>query len=334
MIGIDIGGANLKFATTDNQSGSIGFPLWQKKQNLSDALRRLLVDVNVRDDAIAVTMTGELADCFDSKSEGVRFIVNSVESAFPKTRTLYYQVGGDFVSASDAVANWGLTAAANWYGLAQFIACRFDTVVGSVVDIGSTTTDIVRFKNGQVESSATNDFDRLRTGELVYTGAWRSPVCSIVKDVVVGRNIPVAKELFATVADVYLLTGHYQEDADCLDTADGRPFTIQCSRQRLAKMLCCDHKELSEEDLLNVAGQVEHAHKIEIQNALSSRIANGDTVILSGQGEFLARVIAADMFPDSSLISLKEELGVEVSKVAPAYAIAWLAKQSSKLSCL
>jgi len=38
-----------------------------------------------------------------------------------------------------------------------------------LVDIGSTTTDLVAVHNGRVQATGRSDFERLISGELVYT---------------------------------------------------------------------------------------------------------------------------------------------------------------------
>jgi uncharacterized hydantoinase/oxoprolinase family protein len=42
------------------------------------------------------------------------------------------------------------------------------------IDIGSTTTDLVRFGDGRVQNQGYTDGERLRSKELVYTGAIRT----------------------------------------------------------------------------------------------------------------------------------------------------------------
>ena len=72
MIGIDVGGANLKVATTDGIF--IHYcPLWQESP-----IHEVLCRYRSRGKEAAVVMSGELADCFSSKAEGIRFIVDAV----------------------------------------------------------------------------------------------------------------------------------------------------------------------------------------------------------------------------------------------------------------
>jgi uncharacterized hydantoinase/oxoprolinase family protein len=52
------------------------------------------------------------------------------------------------------------------------------------------------------------------------------------------------------------------------------------------------------------------------------------TVIISGQGEFLARELVRRMGLECRVVSLANELGPGVSRAAPAHALAALAREA------
>src|SRR5687767_897273 len=79
VLGLDIGGANLKAAHTDGTALCRAFPLWRTPDRLASELQRLLADLPAHD-VLAVTMTGELCDCFATRAEGVAAILHSVEA--------------------------------------------------------------------------------------------------------------------------------------------------------------------------------------------------------------------------------------------------------------
>ena len=54
------------------------------------------------------------------------------------------------------------------------------------------------------------------------------------------------------------------------------------------------------------------------------------TVVLSGQGEFMARRVLEKAKIKSSIVALARELGPELSQCAPAHALAVLAQEGSK----
>ncbi len=255
-IGIDVGGANLKIADVDGNADSMMFPMWIEYSKLADVLREMIDDFSrILRPNVAVTMTGELADCFASKKAGVAYICNAVQFAAAGHRTAFYQTTGQFVSAFDATDNWKLTAAANWHALSSQVALQVDQ--GILLDIGSTTADIIPFGNGHCASRSINDTDRLLSNELVYTGVVRSPVCSLVTHATIdGQKCQVAQELFATSLDAYLILGKIPESDDCRFTADHRPSTLACARQRLARHLCADAADVDAATIENFAREI------------------------------------------------------------------------------
>src|SRR5688572_22342586 len=147
-LGLDIGGANLKAADGRGWARSVPFPLWRESDRLSAALAEL-IDSGPAADRLAVTMTGELCDCFRTKAEGVRHIVAAVEEAARSRDTRIYLVDGRFVSADEARGLPHLAAASNWHVLARFAGRFAESGAGMLIDIGSTTADIVPMSDGQ-----------------------------------------------------------------------------------------------------------------------------------------------------------------------------------------
>ncbi len=250
-VGLDIGGANLKAATNDGDAIDRPFPLWKQPERLSSELRSLLAEFP-QPDLVAVTMTGELADCFSSKAEGVRSIIRAVESATARP-VRFWSTGGEFLDAESAASVPRLVAASNWHALATFCGRIVPEDEAVLIDIGSTTTDVIRLRNGTVCSEGMTDLERLTAGELVYTGVSRTPLCAFGPSVLVdGEPLPLAAELFATTLDVCLLLGHLPEDPSDSNTADGRPAIRANALARLARMLCADPDEVGEERLLQL----------------------------------------------------------------------------------
>ncbi len=147
VLGLDIGGANLKAATSDGRAVSLPFALWREPRALPERLRSLLRQAP--HERLAVTMTGELCDCFATQREGVGAILDAVVKAAPRTPTLVWSTTGRFVAIDEARANPERVAAANWHALATF-AGRFAAAGAALlIDIGSTTTDIIPLWNGE-----------------------------------------------------------------------------------------------------------------------------------------------------------------------------------------
>ena len=115
-------------------------------------------------------------------------------------------------------------AAANWVATALWLAQQVPDCL--LVDIGSTTCDIIPILGGRLTVEGRTDLDRLQAGELVYTGAVRTNTAAIVQAVPVrGRLCPVSSEYFAISGDVHLVLSHISPDDYGCPTPDGRPAT-------------------------------------------------------------------------------------------------------------
>ena len=336
VLGLDIGGANLKAATVDKRAVSVPFALWKQPDKLPAALAELVAQFPDVDE-LAVTMTGELCDCYETKREGVNAILDATELAAKGRTVRVWSTDGAFVSVPDARANHLKVAAANWHALATF-AGRYEPHGAAIlVDIGSTTTDVIPLFDGVVVASGRTDVERLANFELIYTGARRTPACVLLD----GK---VATEFFATAHDAYLLLEMMAPNPDDNDTADGRPATRELAHARMSRMLGGDAtlitteqtRALAENVLKYQVGQVAcglHYVGLRLRELEAQHDRNEKRkYILSGQGEFIARAgfergLRASTIASEQLRSLNDELGPTVSACAPAYAVAMLATE-------
>jgi probable H4MPT-linked C1 transfer pathway protein len=332
FLAFDIGGANLKMADGLGFAASRSFALWRRPAELAQELRTLLAEAPPCDHLL-VTMTGELADCFSSRTEGVRSILQAVETAADGRHTRVYRSDGKLVTPQIALREPLLASAANWHALARFCGRFVPAGPGLVVDVGSTTCDVIPLFDGRVAARGTTDTERLLTGELVYTGVERSPVCALVRDVPYrGGRCPVAQELFATTRDVYLILKLLPEEPTSVATADGRPATKSAARARLGRSICASDDEFNHRDAVTMAHAVADAQR-DLLSASIEQVA-GDlggpprTIILAGQGEFLAAKALEELKLNVSATSLARELGPAVSRAAPAHAVAVLAREA------
>ena len=173
----------------------------------------------------------------------------------------------------------------------------------------------------------------LTTGELVYTGVIRSPVCAVVSSLPWhDTSCPTAQELFATTRDAYLILGDIAEDAAACDTADGRPATRAAARDRLARTICADREMFSETNAQRAAAAIRRAQVDQIGKAVERVVARRPagplTVVLAGEGDFLARRVVAELRLAGEVISLTDRLGPDVSRCGPAHALAVLAREA------
>ena len=339
ILGLDIGGANLKISDGHDWSQSVPFALWREPQRLADELRKLIELAPHPLRGLAVTMTGELADCFVTKAEGVRRILEAVESAGRGCPIGVWQTSGEFVPVEIAIDEPRLTAAANWHALATWAGQLTGTGWGLLIDIGSTTCDLIPINQGLPDPTGRTDLERLLSGELVYTGVRRTPLCCVKPTVLIqGRPCPLAAEIFSTTLDLYLITGDIPESAATEATADGRSATRSAALNRVARQMCCDCEELSAADIAAVAQELVAAQLAQLQTAASRviREVNGSiqTVITAGEGEFLASRLkrAVPELSTAREFSLTTLLGSQHSQAACAFALARLAQDRSSIA--
>ena len=203
------------------------------------------------------------------------------------------------------------------------------------IDLGSTTCDIIPLVDGVPAATGQTDPDRLLSGELVYTGVERSPICAILKTVSWrGHTCPVAQEVFATALDAYLMLGELPEMPTDLHTADRRPATRAAARDRLARMICADRSMFDEDDARAMSAAVVVAQMQQITEAIGKVVSRlpgpPGTVIISGRGEFLLRRAIQSLQLPAAVVSLTSQLGADISRCATAHALAVLAKEGPR----
>ena len=305
MIGIDVGGANTKIVS-DTGVHIHYCPLWQGAP-LSEILGRY------RDEGpAAVVMSGELADCFQSRMDGIRFIFGEVEAAFPGS--LFYGTDGKF--HEDAVPE---LAAANWLASAAFLGRKCPDAV--LVDIGSTTTDIVPLSSIERLVGLT-DFARLRTGLLVYTGLLRTGIETAISIVNIGGiPTPVCPEHFAIAADAYLALDLIDEAGYTCDTPDRGPRDRQGSLRRLSRVVCADLSEIGEEGAMDIGREFVARQVAQVRDAVRNvRESRGlRRVVTAGIGSgIFAKVLGAT--------DLRLRLG-PAADALPAFAVREVARR-------
>jgi len=328
VVGWDVGGANVKAARVETGPGgprvrvlSRPFEIWREKDALPELLRAMGAELGPAD-ATAVTMTAELSDAFRTKREGVGFVLDAVSRVAGGVSVFTTAAG--FLDVDAARGRPLEVAASNWMATATLVARHAKD--GLLVDVGSTTADLIPIRDGRVAARGRTDPERLLAGELVYTGALRTNVAAIVARVPLwDGECPVAAEYFAVSGDAHLLRGDLAPAEYTCPTPDGRPATPEFAAERLARVVCADVEMLTRAEIEAIAAAVAEAQVREIAAALSRVapcVAPPARVIATGQGAFLAhRAAAAGGLPSCDLSGL---LGVDVGSAAPAVAVAWL----------
>jgi probable H4MPT-linked C1 transfer pathway protein len=231
-IGYDIGGAHLKFAVVQDKRlvsvRQIACPLWQGIAQL-DAAFAAAADVTRGASVHAITMTGELTEIFASRQAGVSAILQKLTQHLKGDIRVFLGLKG-FASVAAAAADPDAVASANFLATAQFIATKRPKAL--LIDMGSTTTDVIACDRPQ----GLTDAERLQTAELVYTGLTRTPVPSVAtRAPLAGQWQGLARDAFATMADVRRILDILPDDVDVHATTDGRGKSVAESLARFTR---------------------------------------------------------------------------------------------------
>ncbi len=319
IIGWDVGGAHLKAARAEDGRivDVVQLPsrLWLGLPELESALTEARAKLGAADRHVA-TMTGELADLFASRAEGVTSLAALLARRL--SPLLLYGGRAGFLDPAVAPMHAADIASANWHASAALAARHAPDSL--FVDMGSTTTDLVPIHGGRLNAIGYTDAERLACGELVYTGLTRSFVMALApRAPFAGGWTPLACEHFATSADIYRVLGELPEGADLMPTADGRDKSPAASRARLARMVGRDAADASDAAWHDLAGWFAEVQLRQLADAamlIASRRSISAEAKLVGAG--VGRYVAA---------RLAQRLGrgyVEFAELAGESARAWL----------
>jgi probable H4MPT-linked C1 transfer pathway protein len=340
IIGWDIGGAHVKAAVV-NEDGDIvdvfqqACPLWKGMDQLHQAVNAVLSQLPEANYLHAVTMTGELVDLFESRDDGVSQIIKAMKTLLSEGKIRIF-AGKEGMLDIQAVEekHYEAIASANWLASASFAARKLES--GLFIDIGSTTTDILLLRDRQVQAAGYTDYQRLISEELVYTGIVRTAVMAVAGTAFdKGHEIGLMAEYFATMADVYRVTGELNELHDQTETADGAEKTVMASARRLSRMIGCDFDADELSRWRQFADHIRSQQLQKIQRSCERQLSRHDLAqsspfIGAGVGRFLVRQIALNLgypyvdFSDLFQISTVRT-GLSASDCAPAVAVACLA---------
>jgi len=339
--GWDIGGAHLKVAQLDYQGRLIDLyqfstPLWRGIDELHGPVTRLTDVMPVGGNIHALTMTGELVDYFPDRRHGVTRLVDYISARLAGVDPVYVYAGENgLLKPAQVKPHSDKIASANWHATASYAATCLDS--GVLVDIGTTTTDIIPFANARVLNNGYSDQQRMQAGELVYTGIVRTPIMAIVQHVPY-RDVwqSVAAEYFATMSDVYRLTGELDEQFDLTPAADGKEKNQYGSAGRLARMLGTDYQEHDDvqpwvEVAEYIAGkQFEMIEDAYLKMKQQHEGQLGNFIVAAGAGRFIIDKLAkkhdCSVMNFEDLLQAAEERLEQINNCAAAVAVAQLTR--------
>jgi hypothetical protein len=334
--GWDIGGVHLKRSRLRRGPGGgfrletavVPFEIWKDPAALAGRLGAL-AEGAAGPETHAVTMTAELADVFARRADGVRAVLDAVRRALPGPPARVLDLDGTLVAWEEARERPLRVAAANWCATARLVGRLRRRAL--LIDIGSTTTDIVPVRSGRPAPSARTDTDRLLTGELVYTGAQRTPPAALAEAVPLrGGWCRLATEHFAITADVYRVLGRLSEEAYTAATPDGRGRGRDEAAARLARVVCGDRDTVPDRDLEAIAAYLEDRQIDLVVRAVRQVLWRDPDpprlAIVAGAGRFLAAAAAgrAGLVCERLADLLPEIAGAGWDAAAPSAALALL----------
>ena len=315
VIGWDIGGAHVKACLMERgevvEVAQWACPLWLGLDRLGAVLaeaRARWPGPGLPARQHAVTMTGEMVDLFANREDGVRGIAAELARSLAGPEALaaggavhFFAGDAGWCGSADVPAQWEAIASANWLATARHAAQQHGNqhCEGVLVDIGSTTTDLIAFRGGRVLTRSRTDAQRLARGELVYHGVVRTPLCALAQRIDwQGAPHNVMNEFFATTADVYRLTGELNPAHDLYPSADNVAKHLPATRQRLARMVGLDQRDAADDDWLSFAHQWRRAQVAELgaqlRRVMSEHGLGAQACVVSaGCGDFLVGDVLA-----------------------------------------
>ena len=346
LLGWDVGGAHLKAALigADGELARIEqivSPLWMGLNHLHSACQELLDRLPRVRFRHVVTMTGEMADFFPDRATGVAQIIAFLEALLVTQRReslLLYAGASGLLEPEAACRLPDAVASANWMATAQ--ACALPCPDALLVDIGSTTTDLIGLQGGRVAALGSSDASRLDHGELAYLGIVRTPLLALAdRAPVLGSWRPTIREYYATTSDVFRVLGELDESVDLQATADNGPKSFEGSARRLLRQIGEDLSPRTQGVAVDLARWYRERFLQEIVIALHQRLSRADLtpgapVIAAGIGASYLAEIARRI--DRKVLAIEDllapaaspELRRMASHCAPALALArlgWMA---------
>jgi probable H4MPT-linked C1 transfer pathway protein len=344
-VGWDIGGAHVKAAVLDAAGTLIQViqqpcPLWKGVAQLQLAMAAIIQQLPSQPCQHAITMTGELVDCFDSRQHGVFAIIQTATAHLNDPQLPVFS-GAKGLLPADAVGVEDVLgiASANWMASAQLVAQYYPQAL--FVDIGSTTTDALLIDQHQLQAQGLTDYQRLVSGELLYSGVVRTPVMAVAhRAVFKGQRMGLMLECFATMADVYRLTNDLLPAYDQADTADGADKSLRASAVRLSRMTGYEFADADTADWQAFADYLKQQQLALIEHLCRQQAQRCPSIsamplVGAGVGRFLVKTVAerlhwpyhdfAEVIPVAPV-----DMPLNAADCAPAAAVALLAYRQGR----
>ena len=342
ILGWDIGGAHLKLCVVKEDKNileTLQFktPMWEDPKIAHKIFKKIIKHFDIKTwDEHFFTMTGEISDCFLNRKDGVKKIISQIDRAFGNSARYYSQ--DKFLKLEETKKFYSSIASANWHATALFISKFIKE--GFLIDIGTTTTDIIVIKDSKIMQDGFTDSQRLRDGSLVYLGVSRTSISSLKSKLIFkNKSYNVMREMFANTADVFRVTKQLNDVADLYPSCDKGPKTITASQQRLARVIGMDRSDGTNNDWILfsnyiISEMIKEIVKNFIKLEKKYKINSTAPIVFSGCGNFLSQIFCNSvkrkpilfhkLVPDFFIINNDDFYGIDVC--APAVSLAIIKK--------
>ncbi|MBT3548826.1 MAG: hypothetical protein HOI56_03780 [Gammaproteobacteria bacterium] len=339
-IGWDIGAAHTKITILLNNKDTvkcsiISCELWKSLSRLKDIIEGVNDMYKKKFQIInLISMSAEMCDVFSSRKEGVK----SVLSLFERKGFINHIYSKDIgISKFNGFKQYASLASTNWMAIPDYLKGMEKNVIA--IDIGSTTTDIVLIKNHKCINKRHDDFSGLHTNELLYTGALRTPIYSVISSIILNKRIyNVIPENFSTMSDIYRLLSIIRNKSDYTSTADGRSKSKKDTLQRISRIFGFDFTKVNNDIIIKLSRKIMAAHLDQISYTIKGHIKNHFSgtrdlrVVGMGVGAILIDILSKKN--NWKYLSLNQYINVkydkrhyEPSDLAPSFLLSLLLKK-------
>jgi hypothetical protein len=279
-------------------------------------------------DSMGLTMTAELSDVFQTKREGVIHILDCATQAFTGIPFYVLNIKNRLISVQKAKSTPLEVASANWVATGWLVSQIIKTCV--IIDVGSTSTSIIPIINGEISAQGFTDFEKLKVGELVYTGSLRTNIAAIVNSIPIkDEDVKVSSEFFSQSGDIHLILGSIDEEEYSAETPDKRGKKRIDAMKRLTRVVCGDIEMFEESEIYEMAKYI-YAKQVEqigeglkkVYSYVKSKLNEDVPVVVTGIGKnFLAKK-AADKIRIKKIIDISQLIGKSTFVASPAVGVA------------
>ena len=291
FLGIDIGGAHIKIVGLDKYKNVSLVEyrkcyLWQDPEKLKKEIQFINSLSEKNKILCGITMTAELCDIFSNRIEGAKKIQKECKKI--KFKKFFYSKSDNLFENinENKFTNF---ISMNWHAIGRYMSKHIRE--GIIIDFGSTTTDFVLIKGGQVINNSFSDYTRLGTGELVYTGIIRSPIFAIMNSININtQKYKIIPEYFSSMSDIYRIHKKIKKNFDVDDETDSSDKSIISSYHRISRSFGFDFNKKYKKLIYRLTEEIMNKQlKIIYENAIKLfqkyNLNKNSPIILSGIGQ-------------------------------------------------